>query len=489
MPTSATILREDGLSGERRSQTREALKWVILAYFCENNWGKLLNMNESGMCLEFAEAPRMGERISFTLEAMGRMPAPFGGEIVSETFQAAGEIQWTREFERTAGVRFTELAEESREEIRRWLSFEASSTVTRSDEARREAPAPQAELSEPAGISTEDHREKAKAGESASAWEKAESRVEPVGTREPDPVAKILEAPAFQDYSKLLADEERKHEPVSGLQKSRLIRMRVMAASGCLVLLAGVAVARMILPVWARRSEAAEGIPGRLVNDSEPRSAKYGSDARNPFLVEVQDAENRRWLLWFVNKTAMTTAAHRSALPSTPVLPAKSTGRTRQPASAKSKLAREFTWIAPPVNRARANHSSENVVSNAAPVVPLEAPPLEAAVGSILAKRPAPVPVGQPLPVGGEVQEARLIKSVPPVYPRLAKANHVTGDVALDALIDNRGNVTDVKVVSGPTLLREAAMDALRSWKYEPARLDGRAVAAHLSITVKFRFQ
>jgi protein TonB len=91
--------------------------------------------------------------------------------------------------------------------------------------------------------------------------------------------------------------------------------------------------------------------------------------------------------------------------------------------------------------------------------------------------------------VGGEVQEARLIKSVPPVYPRLAKANHVTGDVALDALIDNRGNVTDVKVVSGPTLLREAAMDALRSWKYEPARLDGRAVAAHLSITVKFRFQ
>ena len=110
-------------------------------------------------------------------------------------------------------------------------------------------------------------------------------------------------------------------------------------------------------------------------------------------------------------------------------------------------------------------------------------------MGSIMARRLAPAPVGRTLSVGGQVQEARLIKSVPPVYPALAKTNHVTGDVTLDALIDATGKVTVVKVVSGPTLLRESAMDAVRLWKYEPARLDGRPTSTHLSATVKFHSQ
>ena len=57
----------------------------------------------------------------------------------------------------------------------------------------------------------------------------------------------------------------------------------------------------------------------------------------------------------------------------------------------------------------------------------------------------------------------------------------------MDALVDPAGNVTGVKVISGPTLLQEAAMAALRQWKYEPARLDGRPVSFHLNVTVKFR--
>jgi len=81
---------------------------------------------------------------------------------------------------------------------------------------------------------------------------------------------------------------------------------------------------------------------------------------------------------------------------------------------------------------------------------------------------------------------ARLIKSAPPTYPALAKSNHIQGDVTMDALVDPAGNVTDVKVISGPPPLQGAAMAALRQWKYEPARLDGRPVAFHLNVTVKF---
>jgi len=94
-----------------------------------------------------------------------------------------------------------------------------------------------------------------------------------------------------------------------------------------------------------------------------------------------------------------------------------------------------------------------------------------------------------PLPVGGDVKQAKLISSVPPSYPTLAKNQRVSGNVLIDALIDANGRVTTMKVVSGPTLLQQAAMDALRLWKYQPASLDGKPVSMHLTVTIQFRLQ
>jgi periplasmic protein TonB len=103
------------------------------------------------------------------------------------------------------------------------------------------------------------------------------------------------------------------------------------------------------------------------------------------------------------------------------------------------------------------------------------------------AKQPA-APAA-PLPVGGDVKAARLISSVPPGYPMLAKNQHAEGDVRIDALIDADGRVSSMKVVSGPVLLRQAAMDALRQWKYQPATLDGKPVSMHLTVTLQFHLQ
>ena len=109
--------------------------------------------------------------------------------------------------------------------------------------------------------------------------------------------------------------------------------------------------------------------------------------------------------------------------------------------------------------------------------------PIGGALNSHVAP-PAPEPQA---PVGGMVQQAQLIRSVPPLYPELAKSTRVSGDVVVDALIDANGKVTTVKVISGPVLLQQAAIETVRQWKYEPARLDGRAVAMHVTVTVKFR--
>jgi len=107
-----------------------------------------------------------------------------------------------------------------------------------------------------------------------------------------------------------------------------------------------------------------------------------------------------------------------------------------------------------------------------------------AVVGSANRNEPA-----APLPVGGDVKPAQLLKSVPPLYPPMARSQHISGNVQVDALIDSSGNVAAVKLISGPPLLRSAALDAVKQWKYSPALLDGHPSAMHLTVTVQFRAQ
>jgi TonB family protein len=94
-----------------------------------------------------------------------------------------------------------------------------------------------------------------------------------------------------------------------------------------------------------------------------------------------------------------------------------------------------------------------------------------------------------PLPVGGDVKQAQLIKSVAPEYPIIAKTQHVSGTVQIEAVVDTSGNVAAVKIVSGPALLRQAALDAVKKWKYSPAILDGQPTITHVIVNVDFRNQ
>jgi len=94
-----------------------------------------------------------------------------------------------------------------------------------------------------------------------------------------------------------------------------------------------------------------------------------------------------------------------------------------------------------------------------------------------------------PLPIGGNVKPAQLLSSVAPSYPQLARNQRLSGDVKIDALIGENGHVSAMKVISGPALLHQAAMDALRLWKYQPATLNGQPMAMHLTVTVQFKLQ
>ena len=99
----------------------------------------------------------------------------------------------------------------------------------------------------------------------------------------------------------------------------------------------------------------------------------------------------------------------------------------------------------------------------------------------------APAPAKPDVVQGGDVQLPKLVSSVPPVYPQLAAANHVEGEVKIQAEINASGKVTSTKVISGPILLRSAAVDAVRQWKYSPAMLDGKAISTQYVVMVRFR--
>lgn len=93
------------------------------------------------------------------------------------------------------------------------------------------------------------------------------------------------------------------------------------------------------------------------------------------------------------------------------------------------------------------------------------------------------------LPSGGRMKEAHLLLKSAPNYPVAAKQVRVEGDVTVEAVIDITGKLTNMKVVSGQPLLQQAALDSLRTWKYEPAYLNDKPVPVQTSITVKFRLR
>ena len=92
-----------------------------------------------------------------------------------------------------------------------------------------------------------------------------------------------------------------------------------------------------------------------------------------------------------------------------------------------------------------------------------------------------------PVRVGGRVKEPKQVFRVDPAYPALARQTHLQGNVIIEAIIDEHGNVIEMKVVSGPPLLIQSALDAVRRWKYEPTYLNDEPVPVQLNVTVSFR--
>ena len=105
---------------------------------------------------------------------------------------------------------------------------------------------------------------------------------------------------------------------------------------------------------------------------------------------------------------------------------------------------------------------------------------------TVLVPPPPPVPVPKIVRVGGVIREPRKLVHVAPVYPEIARLSRVQGHVTMEAVLDATGKVESVRVLSSQPLLEEAAVRAVRQWRYTPTELNGVPVPVLMTITVRF---
>jgi len=102
---------------------------------------------------------------------------------------------------------------------------------------------------------------------------------------------------------------------------------------------------------------------------------------------------------------------------------------------------------------------------------------------------PPPPPLVAPVRPGGMIKEPQRIAYIAPLYPEVARTARVEGMVILEAVIGPDGFVRDVRVLRSHPLLDEAAMAAVRQWRYTPTLLNGLPVPVVMTVTVTFRLQ
>jgi protein TonB len=110
-------------------------------------------------------------------------------------------------------------------------------------------------------------------------------------------------------------------------------------------------------------------------------------------------------------------------------------------------------------------------------------------IGSVFGTAPVPkvkAEAPKKIAISSGVATGLLLQKVQPIYPAIAKAARVSGTVVLQATISKSGTIENLRVVSGPAMLQQAAMDAVRNWRYKPYLLNGDPVEVDTQVNVIF---
>jgi protein TonB len=235
----------------------------------------------------------------------------------------------------------------------------------------------------------------------------------------------------------------------------------------------------------------------RSSQQDQPLSSAPARAASAELNTTAAAATSRNDSAELVRPAAETTASFAENTVTKPATPAAVPQRQPAPVQVPSAAPSQIPNLklgAPKVPARRPVNSSDATTLSAAEITSAS-PAASSAIGGIMAARtssnvPAPPPPVVPsTPVKSVVISPKLLASTPPIYPPMAKQSNIQGDVVVVVNIDATGQVGEMAVTSGPEILRRAAVDAVRKWKYQPATSNGKPVSSQMSVKVEFRIR
>jgi protein TonB len=254
----------------------------------------------------------------------------------------------------------------------------------------------------------------------------------------------------------------------------------------------------------ANRPAKSRGTSGASARPSALRIALLSA----PLLLGAAGAEwFLHWIPWLPQPKIISAGAAPSIVaqpaPAASAAPPRTTDARSNPVSTTPRSNASTTQL-PADSKEAAQAARREETPSSTLVAPEPPAPSEAVVDTATAQQKAAKgSASRPLAKAGVVSVAQSSRQAATVPPKLIKSVRAiaspnalqyfdasnTATVTLDALVDFSGHVKSMKVLSGPASLREAAIDALKQYRYEPATQRGKPVAAHVTVAIKFLFE
>ena len=232
----------------------------------------------------------------------------------------------------------------------------------------------------------------------------------------------------------------------------------------------------MLIPRSAPASGAISHIPAPASGTADGANA---AEAAKPLLIEIVDLANHRWVI------PASTAVNRSNV----TQPAETSDNSASGAAANASPSQGSS-----AGQAVTNAGTTSAAGSGKGGVPLvlslpETPISATGSVAISSQRSVPVPAdgSKAAQNGRNLQVGQLVNLVEPVYPAEAVQQKIEGTVKLHAVIGTDGAIESLAQVSGPQVLVNASMAAVRNWKYSPTRMNGQSIETQEDISFVFR--
>ena len=441
---SSAPITTDRTSGnnyhERSPRKRiETLMYVGLGL---ENGGFPINVSEGGMSFQGIRSLEKDQLLHINFQLPG----------LSKSVESAAQIAWLNDLGKGGGLRFVDLPEGTRQLINEWVSVQASSCdlaentpiLRKKGETRNFQSAPAIQF-----VTNQDHSS-AKA-DSSAVETLLDSSLSPVATSHVITTSETLAIPIHSVNS---ARDSGFRDP--SLESEWLKAWSKPFSRGLIMSLAMAA----ILGVISFQFHGDLQLPATGGNPAQPVSK----------IETLGDSE----------KLAIPGPKASVSRPAKKAMPLK----IRPPKTFSRRMGTNAKHVTP----------SPNEKSPAADITPpaltLPAnPALSAQLPALLLeiRPPAPSPREPVQNRSSNFDPAQLIAQKNPVYPKLARAIGLSGSVELHFMIGADGNIRDVSVVKGNPLLAGAAVEAIKTWHYQPARRDGVSVETESSTVFVFK--